>query len=50
MLDLVCLLIDQKYECAGYQQNASFDYELLNEYEAGLMLTGTEVKTLKLGT
>ena len=30
-------------------KRATFDYELLNKYEAGLVLTGQEVKSAKLG-
>jgi len=30
-------------------KRASFDYELLDRYEAGLMLTGAEVKSAKMG-
>ena len=30
-------------------RRAKFDYELLNEYEAGIALFGTEVKSLRLG-
>lgn len=30
-------------------KRASFDYELLDKYEAGLVLTGQEVKSAKLG-
>jgi SsrA-binding protein len=30
-------------------KRAAFDYELLDHYEAGLMLTGAEVKSIKTG-
>lgn len=30
-------------------RRASFDYELLERFEAGLVLTGSEVKSLRLG-
>lgn len=30
-------------------KRAGFDYELLDKYEAGLMLTGAEVKSVKTG-
>lgn len=30
-------------------KRATFDYELLDRYEAGLMLTGAEVKSAKMG-
>ena len=30
-------------------KSASFDYELLDKYEAGLVLTGAEVKSIKTG-
>lgn len=30
-------------------RKARFDYELLDTFEAGIMLTGTEVKSLRLG-
>jgi len=30
-------------------KSASFDYELLDKYEAGLVLTGAEVKSVKTG-
>lgn len=32
-----------------YHPRAGFDYELLEKWEAGLVLTGFEVKALKLG-
>ena len=33
----------------AHNRRAKFDYELLNEYEAGIVLHGTEVKSLRLG-
>lgn len=30
-------------------RRASFDYEILDEYTAGIVLTGTEIKSLRLG-
>ncbi|HIU55363.1 MAG TPA: SsrA-binding protein [Candidatus Gallibacteroides avistercoris] len=30
-------------------KRASFDYELLDLYQAGLVLTGTEIKSIRLG-
>ena len=30
-------------------KRASFDYELLDMYQAGLVLTGTEIKSIRLG-
>jgi SsrA-binding protein len=32
-----------------YNRKARYDYELLGEYEAGIILTGTEVKSLRAG-
>ena len=31
-------------------KRASFDYELLDTYTAGIVLTGTEIKSIRLGT
>ena len=33
----------------AYNKRAGFDYEILEKYEAGLMLTGQEVKSAKTG-
>lgn len=33
----------------AHNRRAKFDYELLQEFEAGLVLYGTEVKSLRLG-
>jgi len=33
----------------AHNRRAKFDYELLDHYEAGLVLHGTEVKSLRLG-
>jgi SsrA-binding protein len=33
----------------AYNRKASFDYEFLEKYEAGLVLTGHEVKSVKKG-
>ena len=33
----------------AYNKRATFDYELLDHYEAGLMLAGQEVKSAKTG-
>ena len=30
-------------------KKAKFDYEILDTYEAGIVLTGTEIKSLRLG-
>ena len=30
-------------------KSASFDYELLDTYQAGIVLTGTEIKSIRLG-
>lgn len=30
-------------------KRASFDYELLDRYQAGIVLTGTEIKSIRLG-
>ena len=30
-------------------KRASFDYELLDTYQAGIVLTGTEIKSIRLG-
>lgn len=30
-------------------KRANFDYEILDKYEAGLVLTGTEIKSIRLG-
>jgi len=30
-------------------KKASFDYELIETYEAGIVLTGTEIKSIRLG-
>ncbi|MBQ7824020.1 MAG: SsrA-binding protein [Bacteroidaceae bacterium] len=30
-------------------KRASFDYELLDSYQAGIVLTGTEIKSIRLG-
>ena len=30
-------------------RRASFDYEFLEEYTAGIMLTGTEIKSIRAG-
>ena len=30
-------------------KRAAFDYEILEEYVAGIVLTGTEIKSLRLG-
>jgi SsrA-binding protein len=32
-----------------FNRKARYEYELLGEYEAGIMLTGTEVKSLRAG-
>ena len=32
-----------------YNKRANFDYEISDKYEAGLMLTGAEVKSVKMG-
>ena len=31
-------------------KRATFDYELLDTYTAGIVLTGTEIKSIRLGT
>lgn len=33
----------------GKNKKAFFDYEILEKYEAGIVLTGSEVKSIKLG-
>lgn len=33
----------------AYNRRASYDYEILEKYEAGLVLTGQEVKSIKTG-
>lgn len=33
----------------GFNKRAAFDYELTDRYEAGLVLTGAEVKSIKTG-
>lgn len=33
----------------AYNKRANFDYEISDKYEAGLVLTGQEVKSVKLG-
>jgi len=33
----------------AYNKRANFDYEISDKYEAGLMLTGAEVKSVKMG-
>lgn len=33
----------------AHNRRAKFDYEILNEYEAGIVLHGTEVKSLRVG-
>lgn len=33
----------------AFNKRASFDYEILDKYEAGLVLMGTEVKSVKSG-
>lgn len=30
-------------------RKANYDYEILEEYEAGIVLTGTEIKSIRLG-
>ena len=30
-------------------RKANFDYEILNKYEAGIMLVGSEIKSVKAG-
>ena len=30
-------------------KRASFDYEFLEEYDAGIVLVGTEIKSIRLG-
>ena len=30
-------------------RRASFDYEVLNTFTAGIVLTGTEIKSLRMG-
>lgn len=32
-----------------YNKRAKFDYELLDKYNAGIVLTGTEIKSIRLG-
>jgi len=34
---------------SAFNKRAGFDYELLERYEAGLVLTGAEVKSIKTG-
>lgn len=36
-------------QTVGVNKRARFDYEILEEFEAGIMLVGTEVKSLRLG-
>ncbi|KKR21951.1 MAG: SsrA-binding protein [Candidatus Moranbacteria bacterium GW2011_GWA2_39_41] len=33
----------------AYNKRANFDYEISDKYEAGLVLTGAEVKSVKMG-
>jgi SsrA-binding protein len=40
---------DNRYKIAADNRRARYDYEIGDTYEAGLMLTGTEVKSLRLG-
>ncbi len=39
----------ERFKIAAENRRARYDYELGEVYEAGLMLTGTEVKSLRLG-
>ena len=32
-----------------YNKKANFEYEILEKYEAGIVLQGTEVKSIKAG-
>jgi SsrA-binding protein len=40
---------NERFKIAAENRRARYDYELGEVYEAGLMLTGTEVKSLRLG-
>jgi SsrA-binding protein len=40
---------DSNFKIAAENRRARFDYEIGETYEAGLMLTGTEVKALRTG-
>ena len=40
---------DNRYKIAADNRRARYDYEIGDTYEAGIMLTGTEVKSLRLG-
>lgn len=36
------------YREIGYNRKANFDYEILEKFEAGIVLCGTEVKSLRI--
>ena len=38
---------DERYKIVATNRRASFKYEILDTYEAGMMLTGPEVKSLR---
>jgi SsrA-binding protein len=40
---------ETRYKIAADNRKARFNYEILDTYEAGIMLTGTEVKSLRGG-
>jgi SsrA-binding protein len=40
---------EARYKIAADNRKARFNYEILDVYEAGIMLTGTEVKSLRGG-
>ncbi len=40
---------DQKYSPTIRNKKASFNYNLIEKFEAGIILTGTEVKSLRMG-
>jgi len=39
----------ERYKIAADNRKARFNYELLDSFEAGIMLTGTEIKSLRGG-
>jgi len=45
----ISIIIKTMYKTLATNKRASFDYELLDRYEAGLVLTGQEVKSAKQG-
>lgn len=40
---------DETTLCKYKNKRATFDYELIDTYTAGIVLTGTEIKSIRLG-